>query len=291
MLRVDGNYLYQVGAQIHPLAEIKVVPGTGAGPSFSDIFFSLIMAEGALEPLLARSVFQLTTSQNAGQELLAIVRAIKTKAQTSDDWQKPVEAFDVFSLSSAITRFEAVFGAEMALAPLYVVTRKGGFDTRILIERGISCFPSDLALKVPDAVEDVNQAMKCIAFELPTAAGFHLHRANESVLHRYWDCITNNAPRPGSKNIGDYLREMRSKGVGEEKVLSSLRDLKDLHRNPLIHPEHTLETADQAIALMNGVYNVMVHMLAVIPLEIPLAPVGSGPPIGGPSGPCGPALA
>jgi hypothetical protein len=59
--------------------------------------------------------------------------------------------------------------------------------------------------------------------------------------------------------MGDYLNEMNQKKIGDEKVKAALKDLKDLHRNPLIHPEHSLESADEAIALMNGVHTVMVY--------------------------------
>jgi hypothetical protein len=45
-----------------------------------------------------------------------------------------------------------------------------------------------------------------------------------------------------------------------------LKDLKDLHRNPLIHPEHTLESVDQAIALLGSIQCVVVYMLKAVPL-------------------------
>jgi hypothetical protein len=160
--------------------------------------------------------------------------------------------------------------------PLYVVQPKAGYDTTVLIESGARCFPDDVWTKAPDAVSDLNQGTRCIAFELFTAAGFHLHRANEAVLRRYWDAVTKGAPRPASRNMGDYLNEMNAKGVGDSKVKSALKDLKDLHRNPLIHPEHSLETADEAIALMNGIHNVIVYMLKEIPI------VAAGPAVAAP---------
>jgi hypothetical protein len=76
--------------------------------------------------------------------------------------------------------------------------------------------------------------------------------------------------------MGDYLNEMNQKKIGDEKVKAALKDLKDLHRNPLIHPEHSLESADEAIALMNGVHTVMVYMLKEIPV-VAAAPVVTPP--------------
>jgi hypothetical protein len=105
--------------------------------------------------------------------------------------KKPLEAhidaaaslgpFEVYALTSAANKFEAVLAAELGVTALYVVTKKSGFDTSDLIGNGEVFFPPDLAAKVPEAVKDVQEATKCIAYELPTAAGFHLHRANESV--------------------------------------------------------------------------------------------------------------
>lgn len=170
--------------------------------------------------------------------------------------------------------------------PLYVVTQKAGYDTAILIENGAACFPEDLATKVPEAIPDIAAATRCIAFELPTAAGFHLHRANESVLRAYWDAVTNGDQRPQSRNIGDYLNQLDAKKVGEDTVKSALRDLKDMHRNPLIHPEHSLDTVDDAIALMNSIHSVPVHMLKAIPAQVASTEVLAG---SGPTGPSGPA--
>jgi hypothetical protein len=163
-----------------------------------------------------------------------------------------------------------VFGAELAVLPLYGVTRKAGFDLPTLIENGAA-----------EALPDLEQATRCIAFELFTAAGFHLHRANEAVLRRYWDAVTNGATRPASRNMGDYLNELNKLNAGDAKVKAALKDLKDLHRNPLIHPEQTLENVDDAIALMNGVHTAVLNMLKEMPTIAtvpPPPPAGSIPP-------------
>ena len=281
MQRVDGNYLYQVGAAIHPLSELRAyaMPG-GHATTIGNARYVLYLAEAALEPLINRSVFRLRTSAQPGYALLAAVRALKTKvdAAPEDQLSNTIAWGDVYPVSSALTAFEAVLGAELALMPLYVVMPKAGFDTSVLTEAGARCFPDDVWTKAPDAVPDLMQGTRSIAFELFTAAGFHLHRANEAVLRRYWDAVTKGAPRPENRNMGDYLKAMNDKNVGDTKVKAALKDLKDLHRNPLIHPEHSLETADEAIALMNGVHTVMVYMLKEIPV------VAQGPAVAAPGG-------
>jgi hypothetical protein len=275
MQRVDGNYLYTVGAQIHPIAMFSGYsnePGK-PGTTMAEAHFPLLIAEGAIDPLLSRSVFRLKTSVQAGHALLATIRRVVQEIQDEQDKSKTLGYYDIYLLTSQLTTFEAVLAAELALLPLYVVTQKAGFDTSILIDNGAQCFPAELMFKVPDAMPDLQQATKCIAFEVPTAAGFHLHRANEAVLRKYWDAVTDGAKRPKSRNMGDYLVEMDKRNVGNDKVKAALRHLKDFHRNPLIHPEDVL-TTDEAIALMNSVHTVLVQMLREIPIatQIPPAP-------------------
>lgn len=266
MIRIDGFYLYSAGYSIHPLSTIQ------QGAAFQDSLYTLFIAQSTLEMLLERSVFQLQTSRAAGQKLLDALKPLTADPQRAE----PIDFMEAYNVTSALNEFEHVLNAEFGMMNIYIVMKKRGYDTLDLIQRGIVLFPPELSIKVPESVEDINTATQCIAYELPTAAGFHLHRANESVLHRYYDAVTNNALRPAGRSIGEYLAEMRNKGVGQPIVTSALKDLKDLHRNPLIHPEHSLETVDEAIALLGSIQAAVVHMLKEIP-EPPqvLPPAGS----------------
>lgn len=204
MQRVDGFYLYQVGFQIHALAEFRHMDSTlGKAITLDEARFPVYIAESALEALLARSVFRLKTSNQPGQALLAAIRELKVKIEAADatKLESNIDWIDMYRITSALTAFEAVLGAELSLLHLYIVTQKAGFDTSVLIDAGANCFPTDLLFKAPEAIADLQQATKCLAFEVFTAAGFHLHRANEAVLHRYWDAITGSAPRPNSRII------------------------------------------------------------------------------------------
>lgn len=275
MQPVDMSYLYQVGKNIQPLSELR------QGAALSDILLSIIIAQHYLDEFVNRSIFQPRTSRADGQALIAaleVVRQRAIEAARETDPEKPKAVLDwneQYNISTGLTRFENVMAAEMRMGGTFLVTPKKGLDTGQMIADGSVSFPTDMGAKVPAAISDAQQAMKCIVFELPTAAGFHLHRANESVLRCYWDAVTHGAARPADRNMGTYLREMEKLKVGSKVVLSSLRDLKDQHRNPLIHPEHSLETVDEAFALYCGVFNAMEGMLKVIPFPAPLpaAPV------------------
>jgi hypothetical protein len=274
MQRVDGYYLYTVGSQIHPLGELKgdISFGTGQpairATTISEARMPIIIAEGALDPLLSRSIFRLRTSVQSGKVLLDSIRAIKTSIMAATNEDAPLDWFEVFNLTTALTTFESVLQAELSLSPLYVVIPKAGYDTTTLIEDGAACFPAELPYKVAEAVSDLKQGTQCLAFGLFTAAGFHLHRANEAVLRRYWDVVSLGKARPVRGNMGDYLNEMKQRNFGDELVRAALKHLIDFHRNPLIHPEQNIESSDEAVALMNGIHNVIVQMLKVIPADL-----------------------
>lgn len=262
MIRITLFYQYRLASSLRPLS------GLQAGATLKDSWYTLYNAETALTGLLSDLVIGPALRMSV-QSINALIRAVK-KLTSDTNQSRTLDLMDIYSVQSALTNFETVFGAELEVADVYLVIKKRGYDTLTLINKAENLFPPKLVNKVPEAVLDIQQAGKCIAFELPTAAGFHLHRANELVLHRYYDAVTGGEPRPKNRNIGGYLNALDKHGVGDEKVKSALRDLKDLHRNPLIHPEDTLESIDDAIALLGSIQAVVVHMLKEIP-ENPLA--------------------
>jgi hypothetical protein len=263
MQRVDGFYLYQVGSQIHPLTDLA------DGVTWAQIHSPAYIAQGALEPLISRTVFQLRTSVQSGTALLNVLRHVNETIMDPENTGKyndEVDGMTRWRLRTNLAAFEAVLAAELALIPLYVVNPKGGLVLTDLIDQGWVCFPSDLGFKVPEATADLNEATKCIAFELLTASGFHLHRANETVLRAYFKAMAPPGMRaPKSRNMGDYLKVMTEKGIGEPKVIAALTQLKDLHRNPLMHPEDKIENVDEALSLMGAVRSAIGEMLKAIP--------------------------
>jgi hypothetical protein len=280
VLRVDGNYLYTFGWQIHALNDLKWNSDRwGKATTAHQAALALSIAESAIDPVAnGRTVFGFRTCLQSAQSFLTAIKELKDKLMEEENGDRDLEWGEAFAITSELRRFEAIMGAELSLSPLYVVSPKAGYDTAVLISSGAQCFPQELPAKAPDAVADVQEGTKCIAFELFTAAAFHFHRANEAVLHRYWDAVTKGALRPHTRNIGDYLAEMRKKKVGDPKVIAALTELKDLHRNPLIH-EESIKDLEEAIAVMHGVNNAMVYMFKQIPAvaPVPVQQAGAAP--------------
>lgn len=264
--RLSIAFFYGTGAALRPLAgltwNIKLLDAAGF----------LYPAAEALNGILNSPWFwpAVKSSYAPGQKLLAAINALIART----DYDKEIGWAQAHAVTNALTEFEGAVRAELAVADAYFVTRKGGYDTSALIGSPEVLFPIDLGRKVSDAIPDVREAAKCLAFELPTASGFHLLRATESVMRRYWAAVTGGKPQPKNRNLGACLGRMKELKVGSPKVLAVLEQIKDLHRNPLMHPEEIL-SLDDAIGLFGIVQSAITAMLK----EIPEPPLPGIPPI------------
>jgi hypothetical protein len=151
----------------------------------------------------------------------------------------------VQALNSAIQRFEVAVNIELSRAPIFHVSSKGVLDTRKLIFDAAGVYEGYRTRLPEEAIQDTNQAGRCLAFALPTAAGFHIARATEAVMLAELTALK--CPQPKQRNWGSYIKLLEEHGANA-KVVQHLRQIKDLHRNPLIHPEVTL-TALEAQSL------------------------------------------
>jgi hypothetical protein len=256
VLPISLPYIYQLAAALKPLS------GLTYNTAIKDSMWMLFNAESELEAFLYGSVYSKTLKATAspGQVLLQAIKKLTTDANKD----RLLDFMDTYSVTNALVAFETVLTAEMNVCPAYFITKQRGYDVSDLITQAEVLFPAELIAKVPEAIPDIQQAGKCIAFEIPTAAGFHLMRALELVLRLYFDAVCKGEPRPNTNNMGDYLATMTQKGLGDPKAIAVLKQIKDLHRNEFIHPETTL-SLDEAIGLLGIAQSAIVYMLAVIP--------------------------
>lgn len=269
MLKIDGAYLYEFGSKLGP-----ALRQPESDTKLIELYFAFAPVREAIGPFIYSSVFSdgLRAAVNPAQKLLeAIDQVVPVIGQTSPiDWEQIIPGWRISGVKSVLKNFEAVLTAQLQTSALYYVPTKGGFDTAALTDGGVALFPSDLHSKVPAAVPDVVAGARCLAFDLHTAAGFHLHRANEATLRTYFDVVAGKENRPKTRNMGDYLKKMEGLGVGDARVIDVLRSLKDLHRNPLMHPEDVISTLDEALSLYAAVRAAIGYMLDRIPPQPPL---------------------
>ena len=151
-----------------------------------------------------------------------------------------VTAEDTEEIRSLADRLEDTLIAEASVQFTYVVTEKR-LDVKKLLENpGGLLAPNVLDLLPRVSRWDFWSASKAIAFELPTAAAFHLLRCTEGVLRHYYICnVKAKRLRPDKRMWGpmvEHLRKKRSKPPPRE-LLDTLDRIRENFRNPTNHPD------------------------------------------------------
>lgn len=269
MQKVDPAFLFEVGYNARGINRLA------AGQDIFDSWLLLHAAQTAINECVYQSIYAHYFHSPllvAASNLLKQIESLMIKLAPSEGDPQLLAASQVSSVKAAYVKFETILISELQSIASYIVTKKSGFDLVSMVDSGRVFFSEEIHAKVPNAIPDLDQAMKCIAFEVPTAAGFHLHRANESVLRVYWDSVTNNERRPRENNMGVYLRELNKLEKGNRLVRAHLQSIKDFHRNPLMHPEQSLDSVDQAIDLMSAIRCAIGYMLKEIAMPIASVP-------------------
>src|SRR3989344_2133364 len=152
-----------------------------------------------------------------------------------------VTSEQVSKLRSIIKDLRVVIEAETSGNFAFTVTDKR-IDVQKLLSDVKSLMPEGIFDKLPPLAQyDFQQAGKAIAFELSTAAAFHLMRGTEAVLcYFYCNIVKQKRVRPLIwGNMLDSLEQRRTPPSPE--IMNLLRHIKDSFRNPTQHPDKIYE--------------------------------------------------
>lgn len=264
MKRVNTFAFYDLGGALRAAGDVK-----DGVPLDMDVFVKLYQARGAMKSFLEESVVQVRTCRAAGQAVLDAIDPIIEKGRKNlmpKEGEEPAQLQwgEAYAIRSAIGSFATVLGAELPTLDTYSVSQKAAYSTPDLIDHAEMLLPEAVRKKMaPEAIKDMREAGRCLAFSTPTAAGFHTMRATESVIVTYFTKIVGKSPAKGMRNWGLYIRMLESHGA-DPKVTGFLRHLKDQYRNPVSHPEEFL-SVDQALILMNAAVAAICAMAEAIP--------------------------
>lgn len=144
------------------------------------------------------------------------------------------------SLVQAVSQIRHTLEAEAQGTLAYLVTDKR-LDVGKLVSDVAGLMAPQVYERIPEIARyDFAEAGKCIAFERPTAAAFHLLRGTESVLRHFYRSIVK---RSRSATLWgpmvDSLRKRRDAPPAE--VLDNLDSIRRLYRNPTAHPEKVFD--------------------------------------------------
>lgn len=257
LIRISLAYVSNLAISISPIRQIS------GETTWGDGYVDVLVAQQELDGLLKGSVYlpALRSCYQPGKDLLsALDELIAIKKQHTEDEKMGFQAD--FAKYKA-NEFWTIFSAEMGVVPAYFVHPKGGYDAVNLLDYGEVIFPSALSEKVPEALFDAKEAAKALAFELSTACGYHCFRALEAVVRSYLKHVTNGNGKPKQRNLGVYIRALSENG-GDGKIIAALQQIKDLHRNPVAHPEVNL-TLEDAISVLGMTRSVMAAILTILP--------------------------
>jgi hypothetical protein len=141
---------------------------------------------------------------------------------------------DAERIINSVNEFEAVLEAQTPREHTYTVEQLRGFSMPILVDRAEENFPKSAILSIGDeALKDIQQAGRCLAFELPTAAGIHMMRAFEKVFRRYYKSVTGSDP--ARTDLRTLIQNLNKRPDADPKTLHIVDQIRDLHRNPLAH--------------------------------------------------------
>ena len=247
MIRINGSALISLGEILQDLLHVK--PQQPAKENLLPLLGGGLLLANFLD---RDNAFQLRVSQKKGQELQQCLDKLGQKKLPDE-----LNHTDVAILTRLVNEFQMIVKEELNVANLYLVLRKRGYSTEALIESPSDIFPNDLLQHVPDAAHDVEQVGRCLAFEVPTAAAFHLNRINEAVLRRYFAAIAPKEEPPKSGNMGVYLSTLEEllktmqKPSELQTLIPLLRNIKDQYRNPIMHPDLSIGSIDQSFALLD----------------------------------------
>ena len=260
MRRINNTDLFQLGNLTRPLRGLK-------NPRLRDAIFDCFVARNQLaEFLQARP--EMIYCRQAAIDLIAALTAVTARADSAPNdpekvkayWEAEVPAHEVYGITYGVQVFDNNLAAELRLLDTYLVSQKGIYSTRLLVEEAERQFPPELLPLLTDkAKEDFRQAGRCLAFELPTACGFHSLRAVEAVMRSYYEKLTGKELEERLPTWDAYIKKLKEAN-GDERVILLLDQVREKHRNPVMHPEETL-SVNQAMALFGLSQSAIIAML------------------------------
>jgi hypothetical protein len=240
MIEIDMFFLYGLALEVHRLRDLPAMDLDG-----SWAFVAAMNARGFLQTMLqANSIGSVLprSSENA-QGIVNFINGLYPDAKI-----RLLSEEERAGIGELVRVFEDDLQKDTKHAYVVAVQDQRILSAHVMIEHIATAFSPEVWNHLPiRAKNNAQESGRCLALERFTASGFHIMRAVEAIVVYYIFKCTGNPPDPGNRNFGAYIRTLEA-NKAEQKAIRSLRELKDLDRNPLIHPESDLDQ-DEAISL------------------------------------------
>jgi hypothetical protein len=260
MQRVNEFQFYELAIAIHPLTEAN------GNAKYSDVWLDWTTAAEKLGAIFGqRSLeFCLDAANDLYRAIGQVVphefpEAIK-KLQELPQPEPEIGWGAVHPIAQAANRFETILSAELSNSDTYWVSPKATHKTSMLMKSARALLPKSIIDAVPEAASDFDEAGRCWLFDTHTAVGFHLMRATDAVMRKYYKIAVGKEPKPKFRNWGAYIKVLRTCPDADMRIVDFLDQIKEAYRNPILHPEQNLSAEDAQILF--GVCVSAVSMMA-----------------------------
>lgn len=167
-------------------------------------------------------------------------------------------------LSEIMGVIRVTLDAELSGVDAFTPTPKR-LDLERLLSAVNDLFSPDTFNALPEIARyDFSEAGKCIAFELPTGAAFHILRGTESVLRKYYEQMIRQN-RIKSLMWGPIVTDLRKrpKTKSYDVLNNHLDNIRASFRNPTQHPEaiYDIHEVQDLWSVCVDVVNRMVRIL------------------------------
>jgi Domain of unknown function (DUF4145) len=187
-------------------------------------------------------------------EAMDLLGDIRTMSSQRKD--TPVTREEVWKISGRRDWFEKCLDREYRSVDVFTVTPEGIYDTRLLMLRPEDKFPGRVRVMLPpQALSDLKQAAKCLAFEIPTACAFHICRATEALMLAYYEALSGHPWHlPKNRDWKTYIDHLAKEGA-PKAITSRLDEIREMDRNAYAHPDRnvTLEESPVQFELCTNV--------------------------------------
>lgn len=149
-----------------------------------------------------------------------------------------LDASQAKKLNSTVLALRQTLQAELKGMNAYVVSPKR-IEVERLVDEPASLFAPDVFSALSEIARyDITEAAKCIAFERPTAAAFHLMRATEETLRNYY-CHFVKRDRLNPMLWGPMVKALNDhrKAKAHDALNRNLDNIRVSFRNPTQHPD------------------------------------------------------
>lgn len=248
MIKPRPYEFYSLGTYLHPLMILRGGLQFSGNESVRRLFtyanIGLCLFKG---DVFAKKY--LPSSHEKAESLYSRIQEDFTKL--TEPWDPVLVEYKVQNLQGHLTSFETTLEDELSKVPIFCCEEDslGNLSVDKLLSGAHKGYPANVRVHASkECLAEIDEAGRCLVYERSTASGFHILRAVEMMILIYLKAVPGFViPSINRQSWGEYIRALKDNGA-DKPTIDQMQNLKDNHRNPLMHPQDTL-TMPEGVSL------------------------------------------